>query len=219
MRENLLDCAGKEFTAMIGEKNVKGHIQVEGNHAFLCQNTQSGSQPLDLLGYKYGWCVLSGRPKDLDANRVSKLVITDKSSSGKLTKIQGEWVILCDGTQHFIEVLTEYCEAFHPECKYDFDYEDEYYGFNGESMDYGMDPGVYPYEMGVTEYSLEKFKQIINYNLKTKSNEKSSVKVQRETPDVTEGERFTGISVSGRTGKIAVSIGHLSYKTVSNECF
>lgn len=218
MRENLLDCAGKEFTAMIGEQYVKGHIQVEGDHAFLCQNTKSGSQPSDLLGYKYGWCVLSGKPKDLDANRVSKLVITDKSSSGKLIRIQGKWAILCDGTQHFKEVLTAYCEAFHPECKFDFDCEDEYYGFNGSEIDYEMSSP----KLGIVrEFVLEEFKEAINYNLKTKtkSNEKSSVKVQRETPDVTEGERFTGISVSGRTGKIAVSIGYLSHTAVSNECF
>ena len=216
MRKNLLDKKGCQFSATIRDMgktyHVDGKIQVEGGRVFLCQDYVDGACCDDLFSYDYSWCVEKGTANDLEKNYVTDLKVFD----GNLLKITYKWAVLCDGSDDFKNTLEAYCIAFHPECRLDFDYEDTYYGWNGAIVDYDIEP-IY---VGATIFTLKEFKQAINYKLETKSNEKSnSVKVQRKTPDVTNGERFTGISVSGRTGKIAVSIGHLSYKTVSNECF
>ena len=217
MSGNLLDKKGCQFSATISESgkthHVYGKIQVEEGRVFLCQEDIEGAHCNDLLGYSNSWCVSLGDADGLKKNNVTDFKIIEEG----LFKIAHKWAIQCDGSSEFREVLKTYCRKFHKEVCYDFNSEDRYYGFDGLIMRCNLAK----VELSkCRQYTLKEFKQAINYNLETKSNEKSnSVKVQRKTTDVTEGERFTGISVSGRTSKIAVSLGHLSYTAVSNECF
>lgn len=218
MKKNLLDCNGVKFTAVIEGTYVSGKIRVEDCCVYLCQNEKSGACCNDKLGYKSSWSVMYGSVIDLKDNGVSNFSIIEETNcySG-LTKISGKWAVYNESDiEEFKQVMLKYCDEFHPEHNYAFDNIECYYGWDGEDMQCGWNPKA----ANIAIYTLEKFKQAINYNLKTKTNEKSnSVKVQRKTPNVSNGERFTGISVSGRTSKIAVKLGHLSYAAISNECF
>lgn len=218
MKKNLLDCNGVKFTAEIEGTYVSGKIRVEDGCVYLCQNEMSGDSCKDKLGYKGSWCVCSGSVKDLSAHDVSNFsIIKEKNCYSGLTKISGKWAVYSGSDiKEFSQVMIKYCDVFHPGYCYDFDNTECYYGWDGDDLECGFDPKAF----NIAIYTLEEFKQAINYNLKTKTNEKSnSVKVQRKTPNVSNGERFTGISVSGRTSKIAVKLGHLSYSAISNECF
>jgi len=218
MRENLLDCNGVKFTAEIEGTYVSGKIRVEDCCVYLCQNEMSGANCSDKLGYESSWSVMRGSAIDLKDHCVSNFnIIEEKNCYSGLTKISGKWAVYSGlDIEEFTQVMIKYCDVFHPGYCYDFDNTECYYGWDGEDMQCGWNPKA----LNIAIYTLEEFKQIINYNLKTKTNEKSnSVKVQRKTPNVSNGERFTGISVSGRTSKIAVKLGHLSYSAISNECF
>jgi len=51
---------------------------------------------------------------------------------------------------------------------------------------------------------------------KSKTNQDGRIiKVQRVTPTITGGERPKGCSISGRTGRTTIAVGHLSYKAIT----
>ena len=50
--ENLLNCKGKRFRAVIQDKEVEGKIQVEEGCVYLCQDKKCGVGYEDRLGYK-----------------------------------------------------------------------------------------------------------------------------------------------------------------------
>lgn len=55
---------------------------------------------------------------------------------------------------------------------------------------------------------------IINKQTKTKNHGNTSVKVQRPAPKITTGKRNGGSVISGRRGRTAIAVGHLSNKEV-----
>jgi hypothetical protein len=54
---NLLDCHGKDFSAVIADDYCEGKIAVNGNEVFLCQNTKNGAVFKDKLGFKKSWFI------------------------------------------------------------------------------------------------------------------------------------------------------------------
>jgi len=66
---------GSKFTAAIRDIKLKGRIQKEHAHIFLCQNEQYGNSPFNSLGFKNGWNISSGSQQDIKNNSVTNLVI------------------------------------------------------------------------------------------------------------------------------------------------
>ena len=63
--ENLLNCKGRKFRAIIKEITTEGRIQVEDGKVFLCQNEINGADAKDKLGYNYSWSADRGSAEDL----------------------------------------------------------------------------------------------------------------------------------------------------------
>lgn len=68
--DNLLGFDGRKFKAKIMGVKVEGHIRVEGENAYLCQDKKDGDRCKDKLGYKYSWNVLKGSENDLKRTEV-----------------------------------------------------------------------------------------------------------------------------------------------------
>ena len=79
--ENLLNCKGKRFRAVIQDKEVEGKIQVEEGCVYLCQDKKCGVGCEDRLGYKGSWKVNSGRMYDLEREGVEDFQLLDISPS------------------------------------------------------------------------------------------------------------------------------------------
>ncbi len=63
------------FSANIENKFVRGHIFVEKNEIFLCQNIRDGKESTHNLGYKFSYTIGEGTEDDLRRNRVTSLKI------------------------------------------------------------------------------------------------------------------------------------------------
>jgi hypothetical protein len=79
--ENLLNCKGKRFKAVIEGTTVGGRIQVENNDVYLCQNIKDGSNCENKLGYKYSWCVRDGGKSSLLFANVTDIQLIDSPPS------------------------------------------------------------------------------------------------------------------------------------------
>ena len=79
--ENLLNCKGKRFRAVIGDKEVEGKIQVEEGCVYLCQDKKCGAGCEDKLGYKGSWRVAYGSMYDLVREGVEDFQLVDISPS------------------------------------------------------------------------------------------------------------------------------------------
>ena len=75
--ENLLNCKGKRFRAVIGDKEVEGKIQVEEGCVHLCQDKKCGAGCEDKLGYKGSWRVRRGSMYDLRREGVKDFQLLD----------------------------------------------------------------------------------------------------------------------------------------------
>lgn len=70
---------------------------------------------------------------------------------------------------------------------------------------------IYPQDLGI---NINNKKQIQNDN--KENNKGSAIKVQRPIATISKGERRTGNCISGRRNRTAISLGHLSNKTVNS---
>lgn len=79
----------REFKCIIYDTEVNGHIQVEDDTIYLCQNERAGSECSDKLGYLFSWSVESGSYSDLVKNNVENFIFLDELSNGwdKFVKI------------------------------------------------------------------------------------------------------------------------------------
>lgn len=75
--KNLLNCKGKRFKCVIDGNLTEGHIQVEENRVYLCQNIKNGGICEDKLGYEYSWYVRTGDEYDLLSNYVTNFKLID----------------------------------------------------------------------------------------------------------------------------------------------
>lgn len=71
--ENLLNCDGRRFKAIINESPCEGVISVENHKVYLCQNVKSGESCTDRKGYLYSWTIASGSTYDTKFNSVTDL--------------------------------------------------------------------------------------------------------------------------------------------------
>ena len=62
--ENLLECAGRNFSAKIHGTSVVGKIQVQHNDVFLCQNSFMGLDCDYKLGFEGSWAIGNGTPNE-----------------------------------------------------------------------------------------------------------------------------------------------------------
>lgn len=62
--ENLLECAGRNFSAKIHDTSVVGKIQVQDNEVFLCQNSFMGLDCANKLGFQGSWSIGYGAPNE-----------------------------------------------------------------------------------------------------------------------------------------------------------
>lgn len=76
---------GQRFTAIIDGKSVEGKIQIEDGNIFLCQDKSDGFSPNnnDTLGYKCSWRVNDGSDRELIANQVRDLVLSNNANEYK----------------------------------------------------------------------------------------------------------------------------------------
>jgi hypothetical protein len=70
---NLLCADGFSFTGVgTSGKKLTGKISVEGNNAYLCQNTQEGAECEDKKGYVFSWSVSKGTPANIKSNGIKE---------------------------------------------------------------------------------------------------------------------------------------------------
>lgn len=63
--ENLLNCHGRRFRAVVDGTKTQGKITVEDGVVYLCQDVANGQNCSDKQGYKYSWQVRGGSAPDL----------------------------------------------------------------------------------------------------------------------------------------------------------
>lgn len=194
---------------------------MENSNVYLCQDIQDGMLCKNKLGYNYSWEVNEGSDSDLLNNNVLNFKIIEQEEEKKddvLSRLPKYWAVKGDQSKLFISTLKPFFMLHydkHWNCGTTY-----YYGYDGRTSSHGtFCRDIKNCQNNPTVLTLQEFINLTtnntnNLTIKENNHEKSSIKVQRKTPVITRGKRYTGNPISGGRSKVAISIGHLSNSAI-----